>query len=302
MEKYYEKLLKELKKRDDIFICGSSYKDTKLRAYAYGGLLCKIPTAGGNLSMPSPNYCRWASEETRSELERVLGKNEKQGEERVQLLLDHLKNILEAMQSRFSKASGKAKERGIQNIIACSHTSFAGPDHTVICDWENSIPGKYYTHADEQGKEKAPHFDMIAFSSDGGQGVFSIIELKCNQRACSGSSGLAVHAQDMVNCERLGDWYKEYLMGRLQNMLQYQLLTDVPDHLDGILQHPERIELRKCFLFVSVDGLMSRGKISKLCQKLDIAHDFFYCFAESLEAVDLLHTHMESWETFCENK
>lgn len=104
----------------------------------------------------------------------------------------------------------------------------------------------------------------------------------------------------MENCERLGDWYKEDRMGRLQNMLPYQLLTDVPDHLDGILQHPERMEFRKCFLFVSVDG--RRGKISKLCQTLDMAHDFCYCFAESLEVVDLSHTHMESWETFCENK
>lgn len=49
MEKYYEKFLEKLQKRGDIFICGPSYKDTKLRAYAYGGLLCKIPTDGGTL-------------------------------------------------------------------------------------------------------------------------------------------------------------------------------------------------------------------------------------------------------------
>lgn len=302
MEKYYEKLLEEFQKRGDIFICGPSYKDAKLRAYAYGGLLCKIPTVGGTLSLPSSNYSRWASKNVCPELEKVLGENERSGEERVHMLLDHLDSVLEAMRNRFSKASGKARERGIQNIIACSHTSFAGPDHTVICDWENSVAGKYYSHIDDQGGEKVPHFDMIAFSSNSGQGVFSIIELKCNQRACSGSSGLATHAHDMVNCERLGDWYKEYLMCRLQNMLQYQLLTDIPNHLDSILQHHEHIELRKCFLFVPVDGMMTHSRAAELCQTYipDMLHDFFFCYAEKPNAVDL--SCMKSWNTFSSNQ
>lgn len=77
--------------------------------------------------MSSSNYSRWASKDARPELEKVFGKNEKPGEERVHLLLEHLDSVLEAMRNRFSQASGKAKERGIQNIIACSHTSFAGP-------------------------------------------------------------------------------------------------------------------------------------------------------------------------------
>lgn len=172
------------------------------------------------------------------------------------------------------------------------------PDHTVICDWENSVPGKYYSSTDDQSGEKAPHFDMIAFSSDSGQGVFSIIELKCTQRACSGSSGLAAHAHDMVNCERLGDWYKEYLMHRLQNMLQYQLLTDIPNHLDSILQHPERIELKKCFLFVPMDGMLSRDRAAELCQTYipDMLHDFFFCCAERPNAVDL--SCMKGWNAF----
>lgn len=290
MGKYYETLLTELKKRENIFICGPRYNQTKLRAYACGGLLCEIPTARGELSMPSANYCKYAPE-----LETVLGKNgtAKKGEERVQLLLDNLDSILKAMDNRFSNASGECKERKIQNIIACSHTSFAGPDHTVICDWENSIPEKDYARADTQRREKKPNFDMIAFSADGGKGVFSIIELKCNKKAClSEKSGLKVHAEDMLVCEQLGDWYKKYLMCRLQNMIDYQLLEDIPDNLADILQNPERIGLRKCFLFTQGEGLASRGIAAKLCQDCIpeyMQHKFSYMFAEEPENTDFSH-------------
>ncbi len=318
-------LLEVLKERKDIFICGPCYQRPRhLRAYAHGGLLCGLPTnATAKIIMPNPDFFRWAPDAARHKLENALDlmkaapkpkkskmkkfdynycyarKQKKSNEDRSRLITENLEEILDAMRSRFSTLTGAAKERGFQNIICCSHTDFSGPDRTVIFDWENSVPEEIYAAADSEHKKKKPSFDMVAFSLSGGHGIFSIIELKANRASCDGSSGLAVHAQDMLVCEQLGSWYKAYLIERLQNMVAFGLLRDIPEGLSDVLQHPELIELRKCFLFLKGEGLERQTDISPLRSLIDNPDDFFYMFAE--DPAEVVLSNMARWESCPEN-
>lgn len=302
MEAYdIKELLKMFSDKPETFVCGPSYGDTnkspktKLRIYAYGGVLCELPTAPRTeIKLLAPKYLPKDSP-LLTTLRRLRGNEQKK-----QFLQDHLDDLLSVMGDRFTSKSGVCEERGQQTDISRAHTSFLQHDGTVVCDFESSLPKS-------MGQ---PNFDMVTFSMEKpGCGVFTLVEYKCNADACKDEkSGLKRHAADMLrsmNNPAASDWCKTELLRRLGYMCKYDLLKNCPDMLKCVSPdlRPENLELRAAFLFTRGNGLESRHDAAELCRTYISEKDldkFLCCFAESPEAVDL--SHMKNWEAFSGNK
>ncbi len=277
-------------------------------------------------------------------------------ETRLKLLLDAIENKYEKKYKSLKSSEDKSsKERRNQTVIARNHRDFQ--DHkkgfpvpgqsapkeyfTVVCDFEMTIPGSWYQRGTSlpgfPGETKRPKCDLVAFSctqdvSD--PWLISIIELKCNRRACQNEkSGLSAHARDMAVCRKeTGDApnqsdYILEILRRLSCMLRYRLLENVPEGLEAEInrllpkswtnqeqmrQSREKVRsrgvsLRSCFLFTGDDDIRaddnrtdrSEDAVS-LCQEAeylkDHPEDYFYQFREDPSDVDL--SDMESWSSF----
>jgi len=302
MERYDISLLLEaLKAEKNIFICGPSYYNhKKLRVYAYGGILCELPTSErSKIALPDSRYagdnCVLAAS--------LTSLKDAGNEARAKFLLEHLDDLLSAMKNRFTSKSKESEERRQQTLIARAHTDFHQHGGTVVCDFQSSLPRVW-----RQSGVGRPAFDLISFSIDQAKrGIFTLIELKCSASACSGGSGLKAHAEDMYNCVKINPReYKEELLRRLDYMKRCCLLQNPPAELNAILQQPENTVLRSAFLFTSGKGLKSREDATAQCKKYileskEIKRDgFLYQFAEVPETVDL--SSLERWETFSEGK
>lgn len=251
-------------------------------------------------------------------------------------------------QNKSSEESRSSKERRNQTAIARSHRDFQAHKRavtvcgqsapreylTVVCDFEMTIPESWSLRGasllefqDETAKR--PKCDLVAFSCTQNVSdpwLISIIELKCNKRACRDKkSGLAAHARHMAVCmaetgnvPNRTDYILEILR-RLSYMLQYGLLENVPeglkDEVDRLLpgcwKDPEqirqsrekirgRVSLRSCFLFTGDDGIREKQDAAALCRKAEYLQDhpeeFSYQFRKDPSAVDL--SDMESWSSF----
>lgn len=288
-------LLKGLNERPNIFICGPSYSErTKLRVYAHGGFLCGLPThPQGKISLPDKQYLP-----SNSPLRAVFN-GLQSNEEREEFLQKHLDELLLFMEKRSIAVSGDCDERSQQTAISRGHTDFQRHNGTVVCDFQSSIP----TVRLSDGMSR-PNFDMVTFSMDEtGHGFFTLVELKCNGASCTGDRGLEKHAKDMLACVQspsTSRFYKKELLRRLGYMHKYGLLQNGSAELEHLSsQHLEHISLRAAFLFTFGAGLESRGNVVSLCKNFipyNSLNDFFYCYTENSQAVDL--SRMESWNTF----
>lgn len=277
-----KELLAALLKKDRIFICGPNDKETRLRVYAYGGLLCQLPVAPeSDMDLLSPDYLKnYLSEKPSlfAALQKLSGNDEK-----MDFLLDNLDDLMLCTNRRFTSTKGTEKERNQQTTISRAHTDFSRHRGTVVCDFQFGVP-----EAIVQAE-----FDLVTFSPS--EKVFTLVEYKCNARACQGENGLAKHAADMLNCmDQASDWCKQELLRRLDYMRDYGLLQHWPEELEHLTP-----DLRAAFLFTPGEGLRDREKAAALCEKhipADKRKKFLYCFADSPESVDL--SDMQSWETF----
>lgn len=295
-------LLKKKTKKDpekyNLFICGPDYKDsgehTRLRVYAYGGLLCKLPTDTADMELLDPNYLTNHLPEKPSlhrDLQKLNG-----NDERRDFLLDNLDDLLLCLKRKFTTTEGKEKERSKQTAISLSHTSFDRHGATVVCDFEFALPQDM-----SQG-----NFDLVTFSPR--EKVFTLVEYKCNARACGGKNGLAKHAKDMMGCMNnptVRDWCKKELLRRLGYMCKYDLLKNCPDELKCVSPdlRPEALKLRAAFLFTPGEGLKCCHDAVELCRMYIPEKDldkFLYCFAE--RPVDVGLSHMKNWEAFSGKK
>lgn len=285
-------LLKELKEDPHIFICGPSYGNTKkspktkLRVYAHGGVLCELPTTQrAAITLCHENYFK-DEPSLRDNFNKLQNK-----EAAEKFLRDHRDKLVDIMEKRFTSKGKNPEERSQQTAIARAHTDFNQNGGTVVCDFESSLPKS-------MGQ---PNIDLVTFSMDKtGGGVFTLVEYKCNARACKAEkNGLKKHATDMQKC--LNDpatsaWYKEELLRRLGYMCRYGLLQHTPavEHL-----RPEDVDLRAGFLFTSGVGLEGPEKAVELCEYHiweDIRGMFLYCFAASPDKADL--SKMVRWNKF----
>lgn len=298
---------KEKPEKYNIFICGPSYGDSskkpnnKLRVYAYGGVLCELPTdrtgSNGKITPPAKKYSPL--------LENLNGL--RGNGEREKFLEANLDCLMDAMEHRFTSTKDKSpEERNQQTIIARTHTDFSQHDGTVVCDFQFAVPREYGC----EGK-KLPIFDLVTFSMNKktGGGVFTLVEYKCSAKACEGEegeSGLRDHAADMLNCMKkpaASDWCKKELLRRLGYMRDYGLLQHWPKELE--LEHLSsgNIKLQAAFLFTPGDRLQSQEDAAALCSEYIPEADlgeFSYCFAKGLESVNL--SDMRFWKTFPNNR
>lgn len=304
-----ESLTKELMKKPYIFICGPSRgstndpPETKLRVYAHGGLLCKLPTTKrAAIDLCDENYFK--DEPTLLDSFKGL----RSGETKEKFLLEHLDKLVEIMKGHFTAKNKSPEERNQQTTIARRHTDFHEHEGTVVCDFQFAVPEKY-----GPGGEKRPAFDLVTFSMDEpGHGVFTLVEYKCNAEACKseegkkGESGLKEHAEDMLHCTtdpKASVWCKEELLRRLKDyMSKYGLLENCPEELEHLTH--EDVDLKAGFLFTPGpcgDELRTRHDAAALCEEYireDIRKDsgFFFCFADSPKDVNL--SQMKSWTEF----
>lgn len=299
-------LLKEKTKEDhgehNLFICGPSYGDSnqkdpknKLRVYAYGGLLCELPTdhtdPHGEITLLTEDHLT----KNPSLLEKLQKVKEQRlgGKAKEDFLREHLEALLTSMQDWAKSGTDEDIERSQQTIISRTHTDFDKHNGTVVCDFEFAVPRKY----GREGK-KRPIFDLVTFSKSETGGVFTLVEYKCNENACT---NLGKHSDDMLHCmtdSRASDWCKRELLRRLEDYMHtYKLLQHWPQELEHL--PPENVDLQAAFLFTHGKGLRDQEKAAALCEK-HIAEDkrkkFLYCFANSPESVDL--SQMESWSEF----
>lgn len=287
-------LLKELKEDPHIFICGPSYGNTKkspktkLRVYAHGGVLCELPTTQrAAITLCHQNYFK----DEPSLRDSFNGLQNKEATEK--LLRGHRDKLVDIMGKRFTSKDKSPEERNQQTIIARTHTDFSQHDGTVVCDFQFAVPGKY-------GREdkKQPIFDLVTFSKSETGGVFTLVEYKCSENACT---NLGKHADDMLHCitdPTASDWCKRELLRRLKGyMHKYNLLQHWPQEVGHLT--PENVDLQAAFLFTHGEGLRDREKAAALCEKhipADKRKEFLYCFANNPESVDL--SQMESWTEF----
>lgn len=279
-------LLAALLKKDRIFICGPSDGKTSLRVYAYGGALCQLPmNPKSDMELLSSDYLKNYLPEKPflfTALQKLSGNDEK-----MDFLLGNLDDLLFCMNRKFTSTKGTEKERSQQTAIAWAHTDFDQHSGTVVCDYEFALP---------QAMSQA-NFDLVTFSLS--EKVFTLVEYKCNAKACGGENGLAKHAKDMLECmnDPTTKWCKEQLLDRLRCMCKYGLLQHCPTGLEHL--RPEDTELRTAFLFTSGVGLGDPEKAAELCEyyiRKDIRDTFFYCFGESPDKADL--SKMVRWNKF----
>lgn len=296
----------EEREKHNIFICGPSYRESRLRVYAYGGVLCKLPAKAktgkqSEIELLSSDYQKYFPENPSLF---VSMQGLKDNEAKYAFLGKHLNDLLSSMENWSKSGTNEDKERSQQTTISRAHTDFDQHDGTVVCDFQFAVPREY----GYEGK-KLPIFDLVTFSMNQktGGGVFTLVEYKCNAKACEGEegeSGLKDHAADMLNCMNkpaASDWCKRELLRRLGYMRDYGLLQHWPKELD--LEHlsSRNIELQAGFLFTPGAGLKNCYDAAELCKKhipKDIRDDsrFFYCFAGSPETVVL--SDMKSWKEF----
>lgn len=290
----------------NIFICGPSYRESRLRVYAYGGVLCKLPTRAAMEKQSEQSKIKLLS----SKYQKHLSKNPslfasmqglKDNEAKDIFLREHLDDLLSAMENWSKSETDVDKERSQQTIIARRHTNFQGPEHkgTIVCDFQFGVQKKYGPEG-----EKQPIFDLVTFSGNKAGGVFTLVEYKCSAKTCKGGkgeSGLKDHAEDMLKClppnSEASDWCKRQLLNRLRLMRDYKLLQDCPEGLEHLT--PGKMDLRAAFLFTPGGGLQSREDAAALCRAYIPEADldkFSYCYAEDPESVDL--SDMQSWEMF----
>ncbi|MCI8851979.1 MAG: hypothetical protein HFI32_00550 [Lachnospiraceae bacterium] len=323
---YTASLIQKLSIRNKIFICGPSLENTNkpfqenhLRVYANGGILCLLPTTKDSL-IKIPSFAYLGPEQD----------SQDQEDPRVS-------DAIEAHFSRTTRDPGKllsprkilsAKERHNQIAIARNHRDFH-PDHrgTVVCDFEMTLPEAWYKRGSHNlqipGKRHAK-CDLVTFSCAQKPWVISIVELKCNKRACTSSkNGLSVHAKEMTLCmeetklhqesmvavHNQTDYIKEILR-RLGYMLGAGLLENAPAGLEAKVKELSRsedrewirsqVQLRSCFLFTRDDTIPDARAAADLCQKADYLNthleDFCYQFQEDPALMDL--SRMQSWEEF----
>lgn len=293
-------LLEELMGNPYVFICGPRRGDTKkppetkLRVYAHGGVLCELPTTQrAAITLCHENYFK----DEPFLRDSFNGLQSKEAAEK--FLRDYRDMLVDIMGKRFTSKDKSPEERSQQTIIARAHTDFSRHDGTVVCDFQFAVPGEYGC----EGK-KLPIFDLVTFSMDKktGGGVFTLVEYKCNAKACEGEegeSGLKDHAADMQKClndSAASAWGKEELLRRLDYMCRYGLLRNCPDGLDHL--RPENVELRAAFLFTPGKGLQSQKDAAALCEKyiprnIRSEVEFSYCFAKSPESVNLSQKQMK---------
>lgn len=211
-------LVQELNQNEDIFICGPSYGSHKLRVYAYGGLLCQIPTPdypNEEIILPDLQYVKYVKNADAQQrliqafdlrLEKVKRPGQskyldkyvyqktapKGNSTKCQLLKDNLPELLQAMRDRSERGKNgenQVTERMNQNRICRAHRDFHTHNGVVVCDFESAIPRKLYQEGMKrlglpEPVKSFPACDLLTFSCSGGKFCLSLIELKCNRSAC----------------------------------------------------------------------------------------------------------------------
>lgn len=296
----------EEREKHNIFICGPSYGKSRLRVYAYGGVLCKLPTKAktgeeSEIELLSPDYQKHLLENPSlfASMQSL-----KDNEAKDAFLRKHLNDLLSSMENWSKSGTNEDKERSQQTIIARRHTDFDQYKHngTVVCDFQSSLPEKWLPP-----DMKRPTFDVVTFFMDKNEpGIFTLVEYKCSEAACRDSKhGLEKHAKDMWRCMKKlsaenSAAYKKELLRRLHCMCEYGLLQNCPDELEHL--RPEDTKLQAAFLFTpgpSGGGLQSREDAAALCRAYipeAYLDEFSYCYAERPQAVDL--SDMQSWKAF----
>lgn len=327
-------LIRNLNAQDNIFICSPAFDDNRLRVYANGGLFCLIPTTSRNIEIPSfDSYLKFVEDsETYRNLEKehkkffidMTGNSSSDKDEKNKRRAEFLMNpkwfraLFEATRAKYlseKESSAVAAERFNQTIIARNHRDFQKHNGTVVCAFEMTAPGIWYERYENDSDyvktqiSKNPECDLVTFSCSPDLQDFriSMIELKCNQNACTQpTSGLADHARDMTICRakvNRNDYIREILR-RLQYMIYYDLLKNVPDglmtHIQKLSEHPEQVTLCSCFLFTGDDNIKDAQKAAELCQKAeylrDHLDDFSYHFRKTPKEADL--SDMQKWKAF----
>lgn len=311
----FQALLNQLSKNPNVFICAPDQsKPEKLRVYAHGGLLCKIPckNVGGELILPDKDYVRnhFSEPNKRRKLSKLCDPRGKEdyfdqksfswprgNDRKLKLLHEGLDYFLE-MTEHWSEDN---PERRVQTIISNNHRDY-NKHNCVVFDFEHCIAEELFTpmKAGTASETKKPKFDMLLFSIENQKPVVTIVELKHTKAACTGTAGVVAHSIDMTaacNYSKEHNEYKIAVLNRLKTMIEYSLLSNVPVDVDKLLDNPKQVDLRKSFLFVKSKSL-SRETSLYYCRKInpDYINEFDYQFANTAEDVDL--SKMQSWEEF----
>jgi hypothetical protein len=277
-----------------------------LRVYAYGGLIGRIPLEGSKAEyhLADDDYKKLLDFNEAELLEKFLAWKKKQpanpglSPKKALVNTDYLNLICKAAQSRFSSKKKSRQERNIQVKIA--KQSMASSAANVVCDMEHCIQAAEYAKQCQKlpqykgKKSKKPKFDLITIDRNGRIGF---IELKINELACRGGSGIREHYEDSQICMQSSSVKK-----RIKH--RYNVLSE-NGIIEGVKIEETAAENSEDaffgFLFHKSDTLKSQADAVRICKEeiaeIDLDGDnIFFQFVAQPEDVDF--DHMQTWQEF----
>lgn len=262
----------------------SGSEKTKLRMYAYGGLIGTIPTGTENCGLLNPEYKKYLSNPQDAEkLEKMFQEEDKNG-----LLFSktYLELAVKAAKAKFTKEGKNQKERNIQTQIVKKYMA-EGAGWRII-DMEFRVPK-------QEGMEKHSQADIVVFDEEKG---FGLIELKYNNESCD---NLDAHCNDYHKVcfdEKISEKNEVELIRRAGYLAGYGLMDSrYYDRMKEIKDSGSAIGFWYGFLFVG--GGKSRS--ADLVKRMGKAADEEACrflYAEDIDAIDLRYGKMKSCEEF----
>lgn len=266
----------------------SGSEKTKLRLYACGGLIGRIPTKTGKYRLLSTAYKKYLPDSQDEEKWDELFQSEDQNS----LLFSeaYLELAVKAAKARFSKEdktkSKNSKERNIQTRIVKEYMK--KETGWCVVDMEFRVPK-------QEKMEKPSQTDIVVFDEEKG---FGLIELKYNNKSCA---NLDIHCNDydqICSDRKIREKIEAELIRRAKYLADYKLINSRYYYkMEEIKNSGSAIGFWYGFLFV---GGGKNGSID-LVKKMGNAADQPECrflYVEDIDAIDLKYEKMESYEEF----
>lgn len=267
-----------------IILGPSGSEKTKLRMYAYGGLIGTIPTGTENYGLLNQEYKKYLSNPQDVEkLEKMFQEEDKNG-----LLFSetYLELAVKAAKAKFTKEGKNQKERNIQTQIVKKYMT-EGTGWRVI-DMEFRVPK-------QEEMEKHSQVDIVVFDEEKG---FGLIELKYNNESCD---NLDEHCNDyhkICSDKKISEKNEAELIRRAEYLAKFGLIDPrYYEKMKEIKNSGSPIGFWYGFLFVGG----GKNRSTDLVKRMDKAADEEACrflYVEDIDAIDLRYGKMESYAEF----
>lgn len=279
----------ESKEQPVIILGPSGSEKTKLRMYAYGGLIGRIPTGTGKCRLLSEAYKKYLSDS--QDVEKLEEMFQKENENDLLFSEAYLKLAVKAAENRFTKGNKtkdkNPRERSIQTRIVKKYMS----EGTGCCVIDMEF------HVTKQKKmEKHSRADIVVFDEEKG---FGLIELKYNNESCD---NLDEHCNDynkICSDRKISEKNEAELIRRAEYLADYGLIDSrYYEKMMEIKNSGSAIGFWYGFLFVGGGKNRSADLVERMGKAADEEACRFLYVEDIDDAIDLRYGKMESYAEF----